>query len=233
MTRFSFLLLAPFLATHAEMSSSIEALAGWGVDFAVPRSHHLANGLDGQATSDRSTGPLLGLGAEAGWTLPDETHVGIAANYLARTTSWNLDGNQVVSSKGTDSVGYRLQEDGSETFQFLGAGPCVSLFARRWVGFRILAEFGGVYGRFRDHWESRDSARGTPVQTSDRSASGWVPGYMIGMDLEKPLSRGAGFRLGLRYSSLFGTLSNGTDVWSAKSRSWQRMDAVLGGYIWF
>ena len=233
MIRFSCLLLVPFLATRAETGASIEAVTGWGVDFAVPRSHHPADGLDGLVASDRSTGPIFGLGAEAGWTSPNEIHLGLAANYLVRTTSWDREGNQVVQSNATDSVNYKLQEDGSETFQFLGADPCVALLARKWVGFRILAEFGGVYGTFRDHWESRDSGRGTPTQFSDRSGSRWVPGYLIGMDLDKPIHRGAGFRLGLRYASLLGTLSNGTDAWSASSRSWQRMDVVVAGYIGF
>lgn len=231
----SCVLLFPFLASHAEMGVSVEAVGGWGVDFAVPRSHHPENGLDGIAASDRSTGPLFGLGLESTWSLPCEARIGMAAEYLVRTTSWNLDGSQILSENSTDSVKYALQEDGSETFQFLGAGPCLALPSRRWVGFRILAELGGVHGAFRDHWESRDSGRSTPLRASDRSGSGsgWVPGYQIGAELEKSLNHDAGIRLGLRYAGLLGTLSNGTDTWSAKTRNWQRFDAVLGGYFQF
>ena len=51
------LLLVPFLAIHAEVGSSIEAFTGYGVDFAVPRSHHPANGLDGLAASGAGAPP--------------------------------------------------------------------------------------------------------------------------------------------------------------------------------
>jgi hypothetical protein len=233
MFRPSYLLLVPLLAIHAEVGSSVEAFTGYGVDFAVPRSHHPANGLDGLAASDRSTGPLLGLGVECGWTLPNETHVGLAANYIARMSSWDLDASQIVIESANDSVKHELQEDGSETVQFIGAGPCVALIGRKWVGFRIVAEFGGVHASFRDHWESRDSGRAPPLRSSDRSGSGWHPGYMLGMDLDKPFKRGTGLRLGLRYSSVLGHFSNGSDPWSAPSRGFQRFDAVLGGYIQF
>ena len=233
MLRPACLLLVPFLAIHAEVGSSVEAFTGYGVDFAVPRSHHPADGLDRAAASDRSVGPLLGLGIEAGWTLPNETHLGIAANYIARMASWNMDGSQIVSDSASDSVRYALEEDGSESFQFIGAGPCVALIGRKWVGFRIIAEFGGVHCGFRDHWESRDSGHSVAARNSERSGSGWRPGYLVGMDLDKPLKRGAGFRLGLRYTSVLGTFSNGSDTWSDRSRSFQRLDAVLGGYIRF